>query len=402
MSRVCGIITEYNPFHNGHAYHLDRSRRETGADDVIAVMSGDFVQRGEPAIIDKYRRTQMALNCGVDIVLELPVTWATASAEGFASGACRLLAATNIVDSLCFGSEMGEMRPLQDIAHHLCRETLEFKEILKKQLARGMSFPAARALAIEATMKPEAAQIINSPNNILGIEYLKAIIRGKLPIAPYTTKRQGAAHNSDQLLSGTASAGAIRKHVHGGGDLARLVTVMPQDSLRVLVGEHRKNAINRLDNFSPYFHHALHITPRERLAGISGLSQAMQNRLMATARQHYLISDVLTHTKSKSHTHTALQRAIMRITLGIHADSDQNIPYIRVLGFRRKKEVLLRRLHAAASVPVITNLKHTKDLPKHARQMLDQEMAVTRAYWLGLKPQGLPEKNELEAQLVIV
>ena len=405
MSKICGVITEYNPFHNGHAYHLDRSRYETGAQDIIAVMSGDFVQRGEPAIIDKYRRAQMALNCGVDIVLELPVAWATASAEGFASGACRLLDATNIVDSLCFGSEIGEIRPLKDVAYHLCRESDEFKRVLKKQMATGVSFPVARAAAIAATLSQDAAAIISHPNNILGIEYLKALIKNDLikRIVPHTIKRQGAEHNSNEFNSGTASAGAIRKHVRDGGDLASLVPLMPQDSFRVLVGEHRKFAINDLDSFSPYFHHALHITPKERLAELSGLSTAAQNRLVATARQHYLISDVLAATKSKSHTHTALQRAVLHITLGISREvMHHDIPYIRILGFRREKEALLRRLVAAASVPIITNLKHTKHLPNNLRNTLNLEISATRAFWLGLKHKGVPEKNELETPMVIV
>ncbi|MCL2573387.1 MAG: nucleotidyltransferase family protein [Defluviitaleaceae bacterium] len=410
MSKVCGIITEYNPFHNGHAYHLDRSRREVGAQDVIAVMSGDFVQRGEPAMLDKYRRAQMAINCGVDIVLELPVAWATSSAEGFADGACRVLAATNIVDTLCFGSEIGEISPLWDIARQLCRETDEFKQVLKTNLAEGVSFPMARATAIATTMGDDAADIINHPNNILGIEYLKAIINNDLVsrIAVRTIKRQGAAHNSDQLQTehasyGTASAGAIRKHIHAGGDLARLLPLMPQNSFRVLVGEHRKTSINRLDNFSSYLHYALHSTSKEQLLKLSGLSQSMLNRLVNTAKSHYLISDVLEATKSKSHTHTALQRAVLRIILGIYADSAKaDIPYIRVLGFRRKKEALLKRLHATSALPVVTNLKHAKNLSSNAHIMLEAEMSATRAYWLGLKAQGVPEKNELERPMAMV
>ena len=403
MNKVCGIITEYNPFHNGHAYHLAESRRATGAEDVIAVMSGDFVQRGEPAIIDKYRRAQMALGCGVDIVLELPVVWATASAEGFADGACRLLAATNIVNAVCFGSEAGEIAPLMDIARHLCSETADFKDVLKKQLATGASFPAARGLAVAATLGEAAADILNHPNNILGIEYLKSILKNDLKIMPHTIRRRGAAHNSGEFFGDTASAGAIRRHVLSGGEVAQLLPLMPGDSFWVLAGEHRDGAINYLDNFSPYFHHALFLTPKERLADFSGLPTSMQNRLVAAAREHFLISDVLAAAKSKSFTHTALQRAVLRIVLGIRADAiTQDIPYIRVLGFRRKKEALLRRLHAAASVPVITNLKHTHNLPKNARNLLDLEISATRAYWLGLKPYGVPEKNEFAAPMVIL
>ena len=403
MGRVCGIVTEYNPFHNGHGHHLAQSRLKTGAEDVIAVMSGDFVQRGEPGLIDKYRRTEMALKCGVDIVLELPVPWATASAEGFASGACRVLAAANIVDAICFGSEIGEIGPLMDIARHLCHETDDFKQILKNRLAAGLSFPAARAVATASTLGGDAAEIINHPNNILGIEYLKAIIRHDLRLSAHTSTRYGTAHNSDDFVGNSASAGAIRRHIHNGGELSQLAPLMPKESYSVLVDEYRKSAINKLNNFSPFFHHALHITPKERLTELSGLSAAMQNRLTTAARQHYLISDVLDAAKSKNLTRTALQRAAIRITLGIRADCiAQPVPYIRVLGFRREKEALLRRLHVAATVPVVTNLKHINNLPENARAMLGQEMAATRAFWLGLKSHGVPEKNELEAQMVMI
>jgi predicted nucleotidyltransferase len=409
MNSVCGIIAEYNPFHNGHGYHLAQSLRETGGEHIIAVMSGNFVQRGEPAIIDKYSRVKMALCRGADIVLELPVTWATASAEGFASGACRLLAAANIVDSICFGSEIGEIGPLYHIARHLCHETDEFKSLLKEQLARGVSFAAARATALAVTLNEAAAETINQPNNILGIEYLKAIIKNNLALVPHTIKRRGAEHNSDKIpeatttVTTTASAGAIRKHIVQGGDLARLLPLMSRDCYDILAEEHGKGAINTLDNFSPYFHHALHVTSKERLSRLSGLSTGLQNRLVAAAGQRYLISDVLAATKSKNHAHTALQRAVLRILLGIEAEAvTRDISYIRVLGFRQKKEALLRRLYAAAAVPVITNLKHTKNLPINARAMLDLEITAARAFWLGLKSRGVPERNELAEQLVIV
>ncbi|MCL2377289.1 MAG: nucleotidyltransferase [Defluviitaleaceae bacterium] len=402
MSKICGVVTEYNPFHNGHLYHLEQSRQETGADTIIAVMSGDFVQRGEPAIIDKYKRTQMALLCGADMVIELPVAHATSSAEGFAAAACRLLAATNIVDALCFGSEAGEIDPLIAIARHLCNETEDFKQILKKQLASGVSFPVARATALKSTFGPDA-DIINTPNNILGIEYLKAIIKYDLPMVPYTIKRQGAEHNSEDFLSHSASAGAIRKFIRDGGDIAQITALMPKASYNILLGEHRRSILNNLDNFSPFLHYILHNMPRDRLAGLSGLSQALQNRLTASARQHYLISDVLAATKTKSHTHTALQRAVVHILLGINTPALRNdAPYIRVLGFRREKEGLLRRLHATASLPVITNLKHTKDLPPYARNMLDLEIAATKAFWLGLRHNGVPEKNEFERPMIMV
>jgi len=377
MDKVCGIITEYNPFHNGHLFHFEQSKKITGADAVIAVMSGNFVQRGEPAIVGKFARTRMALLCGVDMVLELPVVYATASAEGFAAAACRLLAATNIVDSICFGSEVGEIEPLWAIARHLCNESADFKRILRDNLARGASFPAARAAALKSTFGSDA-KIINTPNNILGVEYLKAIINHRLPLAAYTIKRQGATHNSDDFLVGSASAGAIRKFIQQGGDMDKLSPLMPKASFDIF----RDEPPNCLDNFSPFFHYALHNAP----TGIS-------SRLIAAAKQHYLISDVLAAAKTKNVTHSALQRAVVRLVLNIR-NNPLDITYIRVLGFRREKESLLRHLHALAALPVITNIKY-------AREMLEMEIDASKIYRLGLKANGVSEINELAVPMVI-
>jgi len=431
MTNVCGIITEYNPFHNGHAHHLAQSRRLSGADDVIAVMSGNFVQRGEPAIIDKYRRTRMALDGGVDIVLELPVAWATSSAEGFADGACRMLAATGIVDSICFGSEIGDIVPLMEIARHLVHETDDFKQILRGHLASGLSFPAARAAAVAKTLGESAANTMSHANNTLGIEYLKAILRHNLPLDAHTSTRYGTAHNSDVFAGNSASAGAIRRHIYGGGEISQLSQLMPQHSYDILAEEYACGAINQLNNYSPHLHYALHIN-----AGNSA------QVITKAAQQHYKISDILSAAKTKNLTHTALQRAAMHIVLGINPEivipvenntvkanshersnvelatggidlkrncyntnaniTTQPIPYIRILGFRREKEALLRRLHAAATVPVITNLKYTKNLPDNAKHMLEQELAATRMFWLGLKPQLPSGRNEWETPMVMV
>jgi len=381
MDKVCGIVTEYNPFHNGHGHHLAQSRRLTGADCVVAVMSGDFVMRGEPALVDKYVRARMALLGGVDLVLELPVAWATASAEGFADGAIRTLAACGVVDSICFGSELGDAAPLVDIARFLSCETRDFKAELRRGLVAGLSFPAARAGAVCAILGESAGAIIRHPNNILGIEYLKAIIRHDLPIVPYTSMRYGTAHNSPDFDGDSASAGAIRRHLLGGGNPAQLAPLMPQSSYELLIAQYNAGAINCLDNFSQFFHY--------------GLQAAPPSRLKAAANHHYLISDIIKAAKSKDQTHTALQRGVLRIILDISPQKE--IPHIRILGFRREKEALLRRIHAAATVPVITNLKNAKHLPQ-----LAQELAATGLWWLGLKPQVPTGKNEFERAMVMV
>ena len=209
--KIVGLITEYNPFHNGHLYHIHESLRITGADAALVVMSGDYVQRGTPAIMPKRLRTEMALYCGAGAVLELPVCYATGSAEFFALGAISLLDSLGIVDSVCFGSECSDLPLLQKIAGLLVDEPEQYREILRHELKLGKSFPAARQTAVVfCTGDPRCADILKDPNNILGIEYLKALKKCGSSIRPYTIRRKGAGYHSSQLDGLYSSASAIR------------------------------------------------------------------------------------------------------------------------------------------------------------------------------------------------
>ena len=207
--KTLGIITEYNPFHQGHAYMLERAKRKADADRVVVIMSGSFVQRGEPAIFDKWTRTAAALKNGADLVLELPVLFAAANAEAFARGAVRLLTESGIVDTLAFGSESGNLQELQEAAKILANETEEFQRLLKELLGEGLSYPAARAKVLE-TLSQINSDILSKPNDILGLEYLKALDYYSSPILPLTIRRKGD-YNSLSLSNGYASASAVRK-----------------------------------------------------------------------------------------------------------------------------------------------------------------------------------------------
>ena len=406
MDKACGIVVEYNPFHNGHLYHLQKSKEITGANTVIAVMSGNFVQRGEPAVIDKFMRIKSALINGADMVLELPLPYATASAEIFAKAACGVLSATNITDSICFGSETGEIEPLYIIAKHLSNEESSFQRILRRELTKGLSFPAARAAAVSATLDkthPGISCAISTPNNILAVEYLKSIIKEKLPLTPFTFKRHGGEHNSVSFSSGYASATAIRKHLHEGKDINELMPFMPKESFEIMKNEAAAGAINYIDKFSHFFHFALQNTNLSKLADICGLSVDMQNRLIAAARNNFTVSDVIRAAKTKNHTHAAFRRAVLSVILGVNRSFIYSpIPYIRVVGLRKERKELLNCLHKNASLPVVTNLKYAHKLPQNAKIMLDLELAATKIYWLGLKSDGVPERNELSVPLIMV
>lgn len=215
--KVVGIVAEYNPFHNGHRYHIEEARKCTGADFVVVVMSGDFVQRGEPAVIDKYHRTEMALSQGADLVLELPAAFACASAEYFATGAVSLLHALGCVDTLCFGSECGHLDLLEEIADLFIQEPSEYKEYLKTALKSGYSFPAARDEALkeyfaeDLVKTAQIASVLSAPNNILGIEYIKALKVLGSSIRPVTITRMGQGYHETTFSDSFCSATALRR-----------------------------------------------------------------------------------------------------------------------------------------------------------------------------------------------
>lgn len=406
---ICGIVTEYNPFHNGHQRHIAESIQTANADCVIAVMSGNFVQRGEPAIIDKFARTKMALLNGVDMVLELPVYYATAGAEHFARAAVSVLENCGIVGSICFGSESGDITALKAVAHKLLNEDGEFKSTLKQALSKGVSYPKARQAALERCGGlTELA--LNEPNNILAIEYLKAIELLSSPIVPYTIKRQGAHYHSENISSeNIASATAIRKTILNAPTDA-LCGVMPQNCLDILRNEINSGNITRsIDEFSDIFHYIVATTDSDILKNIADVDEGLENRIIACAQSRYLISDIASAVKTKRYVLTKIKRALLHIILSItkedfnYFNADGYSQYIRVLGFRKQSEHLLTLLHEKAKLPVITNLKYAdRLLCESAKRMLQKEIEATQIYQAAMKKNNAEPTPELSGQLVIV
>jgi len=379
MSKICGIIAEYNPFHNGHAYQIEQARRISAADAIVVVMSGNFVQRGEPAIVDKFVRTRAALLGGADLVLELPTAFATRSAEAFALGATYILAKTGIVDSICFGAETADIPALQAIARHLVYESDSFKHILKEGLSSGLSFPKSRALALIASLGheiPKTEEIISAPNNILGIEYLKAIERYKLPLVPYAISRKGAEHHSKNLEGSFASASALRREIHAGN--LDLSAFMPASSLALIKNEHINGAINHIDNFSTFLHYI-------------ATTNFIDAKLQKAAAENFLISDIVAQAKTKNITHTALKRAALHSIL---QPTFHELPkYIRILGFKKSHTQLVQKLHKNAALPVVSNLKYSQEI-------MQEEINNTKLYWLGLKHKNIKPRCEFSSPMV--
>ena len=428
---TCGIIAEYNPFHNGHMRHIEEARRITGASHVVVVMSGNFVQRGEPAICNKFARTKMALLNGVDIVIELPVFFATASAEYFSQAAVKLLDDLN-VNFLCFGSESGELQPLQRAADVLTNEPDSFKQALKSGLDAGLSFPKARGNAL-------AESAVFEPNDILGVEYLKALQSLNSKIKPFTIKRDGAHYHSLNLNGTTASATAIRNLLserrgrrplqpptpYVGANFitqfndvalpfirplswAELTQVMPPSAVEILQEEHTAGRLNFANNFSGIFHYALATMTPEQLTEIADVSEGLENRILSAALPGGTVSDVAAAVKTKRYALTRIYRALCHTILNIRQSELDFYAatgfsrYARVLGFKKTSAGLLGNLCDNAKIPVITNIKKAYDtLDRSSQAMLDKELQSTNIYYAPLKPNATVTQ-ELSTPLIIV
>ena len=364
--KTLGIVTEYNPFHKGHAYMIEEAKKKAGADRVVVVMSGSFVQRGEPAIFDKWTRTEAALMNGVDMVLELPVLFAAANAETFARAAVRILEETGIVDVLCFGSESGDLHSMQEAARLMENETEEFQHILKEHLDEGLSYPAARAKALEIVSQI-SSDILSRPNHILGLEYLKALDRYNCSMEPMTIKREGD-YNSPSLTEGFASAAAIRKALAEN----RSTEALPQLPENVHDVYNKALSLGTAPCFwnelTPALHYKLRMSTTEEIHEIAEVVEGLENRILHSIDSCYDIKDVIDFIKTKRYTRTKIQRILLHILLDIKEKEVAyfmnlpKMPYIRVLGFKKETSGILADLTDNAKVPVLTNLKKAPEV----------------------------------------
>ena len=360
--KVTAIISEYNPFHKGHLYHIETAKKETKADFVIAIMSGNFVQRGTPAIFDKYTRTEAALRSGVDLVLELPAMYATASAEYFALGGVALANTLGIVDYLSFGSEYGQADKFMEAASLLLHEPEEMKQPLKDALKEGLSYPAARAYAVK-TSHPELAELLETPNNILGIEYCKALLKLNSTIVPHTIKRQGQDYHSDSTDAGFASATGIRRLLEEQKESSRqlLQKQLPPASYNLLNNYWGTSPLTE-DDLSMLLRYKLITENRAHLTEYFGVNRDLSNRIYKHLNEFESFSSFAELLKTKNITRTAINRALLHILLDIRAEDVQDVTkrgcvdYIRVLGFKKEAAGLLKEFSDLPEIPLITNL----------------------------------------------
>ncbi|MGN0349529.1 MAG: nucleotidyltransferase family protein [Roseburia sp.] len=433
--KVIGIIAEYNPFHNGHLYQIHRIKESFGADFVVIAMSGNFVQRGAPALVDKYARTKMALSCGADLVIELPVLWATSSAEEFAMAGISLFEKMGCVDGICFGAETDHLPLLSSLAKILAREPNAFRILLSSYLKEGLSFPAARANAlhryvIESCTEiasafasvEELSSVLTMPNNILALEYLKALHRRHSPLTPILIKREGAAYHDTKLLfssqsecktpaSCIASASGIRHallHEHTLSAtplpaLEKMRAAIPEAAF-VLFSEYlTKYPPLTADDFSQILGYCLLHTDKGALSGILDANEELANRIFKSSAYFLSFSQFCERNKSRNITYTRISRLLLHLILDITQELSaagkelDYIPYLRLLGFRKTSKPLLYALGKQATVPIVSKLSHAKNLLSgDALSLLNKDLFSADLYEQIKRQKGTSAKKSVE------
>lgn len=378
---ITGIITEYNPFHNGHMHHLQECKKNTKCDGVICIMSGNFMQRGGPAIIDKWKRAQMAIENGVDLVIELPTYYAVSSAEFFAYGSVSILNSLEIVNNLFFGSECGDIKSLTKIAQTLVEEPWEFKEILKRNINSGLTFAKARELAlIEFTNDNYIENIISSSNNILGIEYIKAILKLNSPIVPFTLKREGSSYNDKLLSTSFSSATSIREALKNKNDITFIKDAMPEKSFNILRELKNSNYSFTFEESMFQYIKYLITTNCINFNNISEIKEGIDKKISKEIENSTSLDDLILNIKSKRYTYTKIARILTQIYIGFYKEdySKMNLEkyhYVRVLAFNKKGREILSLIKKKSSIPLITKLPKNTENP-----LLKLDIAATKAY----------------------
>lgn len=410
---ICGIVAEYNPFHNGHLYQLQKAKELSGADYTIVVMGGNFMQRGTPAIMDKYTRAKVALSCGADLVIELPSYYSTGSAEYFALGAVSLMEKLGAVTHICFGSECGDINLLQRIAQILLEESPEFQDCLQSHLRGGETYPSARTAAL-IKIAPELSaniSVLNSPNNILGIEYLKNLLKLDSSIIPLTTRRYGSDYHDMRLGINQSSATALRQALWSGVKIPELSSQLPGQSYAILEDYFQNNVLIHLNDFSEILYYKLLAEKEDGFTDYVDVSQALSDRICNNIYKfdgYEAFCDLL---KTKEITYSRISRCLYHILLNMRkSDLDMYIndlgvtPYARVLGFRKEASALLSEIDKKTSIPLITKLADAPQiLNAPAYEMLKKDITINDIYSSIRASKGkVPMYNEYSTPIVIL
>lgn len=394
MRKVLGIVAEYNPFHNGHFYHMQESKKITEADSCICVISGNFTQRGEPSIVNKWAKTYMALCCGADLVIELPTIYSISSAENFASGAIKIFDSLKIVTDISFGAECNDLATLNNIANVFYSEPANYKTILNHELKRGLSYPMARENAVLMYLNDikRYANVLSNSNNILAIEYLKALKQQKSMIQPNIVPRKNVYYNDQKIVDDFASATAIRKLMLN-REYAEVRKVVPRSTYQIIGEEYKKNhIILGIKKYEKEIIYALRVMPIEEIQNLPDVNEGLEFAIKKAASETNDIEELIEKVKSKRYTQTRIQRILVYVLLGITKkdmeDSKKMVPYVRVLGFNSRGKILISeimnqnpKLNMITSVGKYVNKKMPKN--KQLTRMLDLDINATNIYTLG-------------------
>lgn len=382
---IAAIIAEYNPFHNGHEYMIKKIKEDTGADYVIAVMSGAFTQRGIPGIADKFTRAKMAAVCGVDAVFELPVRFATSNAEVFATGAVSFFQALSCVDYLVFGSECGTLSEFMEAADFLMKEPEEFQTALRQYLKQGHSYPKAFSMAVKTSAAEQTVSVspefLEQPNNVLGLEYVKALKRFSSSIRPHTISRTGTGyhdeHSSFSKEAGTliASASAIRTALETQtGSISLAQPLLPPDAYQVFVESYGTLGPVSLNDFSLLLSVRLASETKDSLASYLDVPGELADRIYSFRHEYKSVTELISAIKHKQYTYARINRALLHILLNLKdtgkkisaSPTEPLVPYGRLLALRKDSSAVIKELKAHSQIPIITK-------PSEAKKVLSGE-----------------------------
>ena len=399
--KIAGIVAEYNPFHNGHAHHIQRTRAPDGgcaATHIVAVMGGHFLQRGEPALLPKAHRVRAALAGGVDLVLELPLPWAMATAESFALGAVAILDGLGCVDTLSFGSECGSTAPLEKVADAL--ESARFAQLLRLRMDGGIPFPEARQKAVAEIAGLTAAAVLEAPNNILGVEYIKALRRLDSSMKPFTIPRFGAGHDDRVPLGDVASASYLRSLIRA-ERLLNAAPFMPPACCHILSGAMEdglcpsdpalagRAVLSRLRTMT-----------KEEMGRLPGVSEGLENRLYSASRRAGSLDELEAAVKTRRYALSRIRRMIWAAYLGLESGWEQRTPpYLRVLGANERGLEILSA--AQPRLPLLAKPSQADRLDGEARNVFEREALAADLYALTL-PAPPPCGAEFTAGLIRV
>lgn len=391
MNNVLGIIAEYNPFHNGHKYLLDLAKKESKSNYCVAIISGNFTQRGDCSIVNKWEKTKMALYSGVDLVIELPTLYSISSAETFASAATTLMNSIGIVSHISFGVENQELEKFKKIADFLVKEPIEYKKIFNETLDKGLSYPQARQNSVKECLGEDYSNLLISPNNILAIEYLKQLSKLHSSITPILIKRESCDHNSLELNNTFASSTLIRNLISQ-KNFNTLRNVIPGKSFEILQDCYKHGEIvDNISVFSNIIIYKLRMMSISDISNIPYVSEGLEFLIKRAAESTNDLEELISIIKSKRYTRTRINRILLCVLLGIkkqdYSTCTEN--QIRILGFTQNGKKLISDIHKKnPSLKIILSVRKFLDNNPNNR-LLDIDITATNIYTLGYKQKSM-------------